>query len=139
TLHRERFEWIRAGAGAGTRGGLRLLADRGDVWLDQWARLASRLPAPAPWSPRVWRSDGGAIELRAAARAQVVDPEWPMQLAREQRDVVADRFGAKLRRPLVLIALPAGEWPRPGAGAFQNGCAIFLRDDELHLPWRSYA
>jgi len=142
TLHRERFEWLRAGdlrLDPGERRVALRLEGAGEVLLDRWACLPPRAAPDAAWSPGVWRSADRSIEVRAACGAAVVDPDWILHVLRQQREVVGRLFGAALERPLVLIALPAGRWPRRDAGAFQNGCAIFLRDDELHLPWRSYA
>ena len=144
TLHSEAFEWIRAAAlePRDTPVAQTITLRRrngGALLVDQWAVLGA-VDRPDPsWSPPVWRADDGSLELRAAWDASVFDPPWVLHLLREQRDAVARRFGAPLARPLLLIALPAARWPDPQAGAFQSGFAIVLRDDELHLPWRSYA
>jgi hypothetical protein len=146
TLHRERFEWTRGPVLDAAPSDAQLTLSQqseGVVRVDQWALLAAngaaaRTPDPS-WSPLVWRSDDGSLELRAATGAKVFDPEWVAKLAREQRDAVAELLGARLARPVVLVAVPAAEWPDATTGALQNGCAILLRDDELHLPWRSYA
>jgi len=144
TGHRDRFEWTPlelAPAGASADSDVELSLGEGsdaELWLDQlaWGSGDSDAPDPAA-SPRVWRD--GMLELRASAGARVFDPEWVQHLLREQYGAVARLLGRELRGPLLLVALPAARWPRPGAGAFQQGRAIYLRDDELHLPWRSFA
>jgi hypothetical protein len=142
TLHRERFEWVRACELPFATGEHAVCVRRirgGEVLVDQWAVLPERARPDEAWSPALWRSRDGSLELRAAQGAKGFDPAWILHLLEEQRDAVASRLGARLERPLVLIALPAARWPSERSGAFQNGCAILLRDDELHLPWRSYA
>ena len=144
TGHRDRFEWTPlelASADSLSGGEVELSLAEGsgsELWLDQlaWGDGSSDAPDPAA-SPRVWRD--GALELRAAAGARVFDAEWVQHLLREQYAAVARLLGRELRGPLLVVALPAAQWPRPGAGAFQQGRAIYLRDDELHLPWRSFA
>lgn len=143
TGHRDRFEWtpvVCSSAGPAAGGDVELsLADGSavELWLDQLAWGSGAVgPDPAA-SPPVRRD--GPLELRAAAGARVFDPEWVQHLLREQYAAVARLLGRELHGPLLLVALPAAEWPRPGAGAFQQGRAIYLRDDELHLPWRSFA
>jgi hypothetical protein len=144
TGHRDRFEWTPlelASADSSPDGDVELsLAEASDaeLWLDQlaWGDGTSDAPDPAA-SPRVWRD--GMLELRAASGARVFDAEWVQHLLREQYAAVVRLLGRELRGPLLLVALPAAQWPRPGAGAFQQGRAIYLRDDELHLPWRSFA
>jgi hypothetical protein len=136
---RERFEWtaLPIAAAAGGEVEIAVAENGGELWLDQFAwGSATRPPDPAA-SPPVWRD--GPLELRAAPGARVFDPEWVQHLLREQYGAVARLLGRELRGPLLLIALPAATWPRPGAGAFQQSRAIFLRDDELHLPWRSFS
>jgi hypothetical protein len=140
TIHRERFEWRAAGWLPSGAPSCQIWIDSVDpVLVDQWSLRADAKAPPADASPGVWTADSGKLELRAADGASVPDPTWALLLLREQRDVVATLLGRELARPLVLVALPASTWPRERVGAFQNGVAIFLRDDEIHLPWRGYA
>jgi hypothetical protein len=143
TRHRDRFEWIecaRLPEGA-QRCEIALAAGHGGrarVRIDQWALLEPDRSPPERLSPPVHR-DGDGLELRAAEGARLFDPPWILKLLREQRNEVARLLGEPAPAPLVLLALPAASWPQEQAGAFQNGCVIYLRDDELHLPWRSFA
>jgi hypothetical protein len=136
---RERFEWtaLPIAAAAGGEVEIAVAEPGGELWLDQFAWGSATRPPDPGASPPVWRD--GSLELRAAPGARVFDPDWVQHLLREQYGAVARLLGRELRGPLLLIALPAATWPRPGAGAFQQSRAIFLRDDELHLPWRSFA
>jgi len=109
----------------------------GELFLDQFAWGGGAVPPAPSASPAIW-SDG-RLELRAGADATVADPEWALHLLREQYGAVAKLCGRELDGPIVLVALSAAQWPREQTGAFQNGCVIFLRDRELHLPWRSFA
>jgi len=148
TGHRERFEWRQllppAGAfdpgvaGDAAEGAIELrVTGAGELRLDQFAWGVGDAPPAAAASPPVWRD--GRLELRAGFDAQVADPEWALHLLREQYTAVARLCGRELDGPVVLIALSSAQWPGDATGAFQNGCAIFLRERELHLPWRSFA
>ena len=90
-------------------------------------------------TPSVWRSEDSMLEVRAAEGARVVDPEWTLKLLAEARAAVEARLGVRLTSPVVLVALRGAASEFELSGGFQNGHAIFLRDDELHLPWRGYA
>ena len=148
TGHRERFEWrpLAPPAGALDPSATRESAEdpielrvsgAGELRLDQFAWGSGATPPDAAASPPVWRD--GKLELRAGFDAQVADPEWALHLLREQSTAVARLCGRELEGPIVLVALSSAQWPGDATGAFQNGCAIFLRDRELHLPWRSFA
>jgi hypothetical protein len=148
TGHRERFEWrpLAPPAGAFDRGAARdaaglpielRVAGDGELRLDQFAWGSGDAPPAAAASPPVWRD--GQLELRAGFDAKVADPEWALHLLREQYTAVARLCGRELDGPVVLVALSSAQWPGDATGAFQNGCAIFLRERELHLPWRSFA
>ncbi len=145
TLHLERFEWIDAAPLPEVPDGAEI--DLGLEWLsgaavdvDQWAVLAARARPDPAWSPRVWidGSEGGPLEVRECDGASVFDGEWVMKLLRESRDDVALLLGAS-PPPLFLFALRAGDGALDAGPAFQNRFGIFVREDELHLPWRSYA
>ncbi|MSR45483.1 MAG: hypothetical protein EXS13_00165 [Planctomycetes bacterium] len=90
-------------------------------------------------APSVWRSADTLLEVRAAEGARVADPEWTLKLLAEARAAVEARLGVRVTSPVVLVALRGAACEFEESGGFQNGCAIFLRDDELHLPWRGYA
>src|SRR5262249_38758791 len=108
-----------------------------DLRLEQFAGGSGDAPPDAAASPPVWRD--GQLELRAGFDAKVADPEWALHLLREQYAAVARLCGRELDGPIVLVALSSAQWPGDATGAFQNGCALFLRERELHLPWRSFA
>ncbi|MBL8843451.1 MAG: hypothetical protein JNL90_18165 [Planctomycetes bacterium] len=102
--------------------------------------LALRLDrAPPAEGHAAWRARDGALEVRAAPGARVADPEWTLKLLAEQVAAVEALLERRFDGPIALIALPAGAAEFEASGGFQNGRALFLRDDELHLPWRGYA
>lgn len=102
--------------------------------------LALRLDrAPPAEAHAAWRARDGAFEVRAAPGARVADPEWTLKLLAEQVAAVEALLERRFAGPIALIALPAGAAEFEASGGFQNGRALFLRDDELHLPWRGYA
>lgn len=146
--HRERFDWqalvlpaaefvAPATAGSADPPVEMTVAGAGELLLDQFAWGSRETPPEKSASPPVWCD--GRLELRAGFDAKVADPEWALHLLREQYTAVARLCGRELEGPVVLVALSSSQWPRDATGAFQNGCAIFLRDRELHLPWRSFA
>ncbi len=143
THHAERFEWQRVVAIPDHAAPLRIeLEARSPAarWrLDQVALLPSSTAPPSRASPAVIGSADGTLELRAAYNATIFDSEWVLKLLREQRDAVAALLGVGVEPPLLLIVVSEREPVWHDTGAFQNGCALFLRADELHLPWRSYA
>jgi hypothetical protein len=88
--------------------------------------------------PDAIRSADQRLELRAAPGARVADPEWTLHLLRDAVAVARGRLGVEPVGTIVLFALPGGGREFADRGGFQNGNALFLRDDELHLPWRGY-
>jgi len=125
-------------------GAVELVARRADaagmVATGRVDQLALATGGATPDEPRrAWRSDDGTLEVRAGPGARVPDPDWTLKLLRESRAAVAARLGVAVAGPLALIALPGGAAEFEASGGFQHGRALFLRDDELHLPWRGYA
>lgn len=141
TGHRERFEWWALPVAAqlldsAAAAPLELsVTGPGELRLDQFA-WGSGAPPPSA-SPPVWRA--GQLEVRAGFDAEVGDPDWVLHLLGEQYAAVARLCGRDLAGPVVLVALAPDQWPQAETGAFQNGCVIFLRERELHLPWRGFA
>lgn len=137
--HPECLDWRALGSvpASARRLVLRLRGDAATLRLDQFAFMRG---AESPAAPAVtWASADGELELRAAAGARVSDPEWTLKLLQEARTAVAARLGVPVAGPLVLIAVAGHAATFEASGGFQNGRALFLRDDELHLPWRGYA
>lgn len=141
--HPECYDWRSLGAAPAGAGALRVTLAAGDgcLRIDAFvggAAARGRTP-PIVVGPDTWRSRDGRHELRAAPGARVADPEWTLALLRDAVAAVAARLQVEPAGPLVLFALPGGDPAFEARGGFQNGNALFLRDDELHLPWRGYA
>ncbi len=137
--HRECLEWV--ALGEWPLGATTIVLEKGAASpAAQLDLLALMRGAPLPDEPRsAWRSADGRFEVRAAPGASLSDPEWTLKLLMGQAAAVESLLAARLERRVALIALPAAATAFDVSGGFQHGHALFLREDELHLPWRGYA